>query len=556
MQSDANESAWEATFKLLLKPRLLLQAIVEYFSAWVFTRRWLLWILLLSPAWILIVAITGLVSYGALIDRGELAQRYADWIEEEIPTADLDASGTSETDDQATGDAEATPAAETPSPPPSATDSSPDQDILSDAGLESLKDVSQYGDLLLRRLLVLRNSNSRISYLVAARLQREGRAGQARQMMRRIAPEGGGGYPPAHSWLAVDRLRQGQVTTQEDKELLAADFATASQWSKFPAELLAIYAQLLEGQNQIGPALAVLDQASERDSRFSVALANMAARHGRDQSRQRASTRARDEIKLRMEQKTETVEDLASLANIFLLEKDAERALTVIGMGLEKESDNASLKRLQSIAYLTMYAETAKISRESTNVNLGLLDAALKSDPTNPAVGVEVARLMAAGQEASPELTQALEDQLASGAATAVTHILLANRLLRDGKLAEAIPHLRIADRQAPQSPVILNNLALALARTDKDALPEALRLVDRAVSGAPNNAQFLDTQGEIRHMSGDILGAVESYEAAIGSDNSRNDIRARLVEVYRELGMNEMAKAQEKAIQAATDQP
>lgn len=535
---DDSKTPWETTFGLLLKPRLLLQGVVEYFSAWIFTRRWLLWFFLLIPAWLLVAAAFILVSLGYSTSNNDLAIRYADWIESEVPSANLESDTTEDNNSTEPGAEERADTA-----------GSNTDDSLDIEDPDGVGDVTQYGELLLRRLLQLKNSGSRITYIVALQQNRKGRVGQARQMMRRIAPEGGGGFGPAHTWLAIDLVKTGKTGTKELNEILEKDLESASKWAQFPPALSVVYAQLLEGRQQIGPALALLERASEKDSRLAVPLADMARRHGRDQSMNRATGRVKEEIRAKMERNEETIEDLASLANIFLMEDEPERALQVIEIGLKKEPDNASMKTLLSNAYLSQYISSAKFESGQFQVNLDLLDAALKASPANPAVGREVARLMAAGQDAPPELKAALQEQLKDGSATAVTHLLLAVGLLTKDNLTEAIPHLRIANRQLPGSPLAMNNLALALARTDKSNMQEALELSGAAVSISRSNPEYLDTQGEIRALAGDTLGAVESFEAAIGLDRDRRDTREKLVKVYRELGMEEMAKIQEAEI-------
>ncbi|GAB5404465.1 MAG: hypothetical protein Aurels2KO_26960 [Aureliella sp.] len=551
---DDSQSLWATLFGLLLKPRLLLQGTVEYFSAWIFTRRWLLWILLLIPAWSLVLGSIALCSMGYAISDLDLAKRYAAWIEEEIPTANLavsteSSSGAAEAENdgaKSSGEPEEAPTEEQQKTLEEDTANSPE---ASEDGLVEVGDVTPYGDLLLRRLLQVQNSSSRVTYIVALQQDRKGRVGQARQMMRRIAPVGGGGFSPAHTWLAIDQIRSGKTESEEDRDTLEGDLATGSSWNRFPAELTAVYANLLESRNKIGPALSMLEKASENDSRLSLPLAAMAARHGRDQRKDRATSRIKEEIRAKMEASEETVEDIASLANIFLMEEEPDRALKVINIGLTKDPDSPLLMQLLSNTYLAKYLATAKFTRGQFQVELALLDGALKAYPENPRVGAEVARLMAAGQNAPPELKAALQEQLADGTATAVTHMLLSVGLLSEGNLQEAIPHLRIAIRQAPNNPMALNNLALALARTGTDDLTEASELSDRAVKMAPRNAEYLDTQGEIRSLQGDTLGAVESFEAAIGADRTRKDTRKKLAEAYRKLGMIEMAKIQEAEI-------
>lgn len=528
---DTEKSALENALSILLKPRLLLQGVVEYGSAWIFTRHWIRSAILYSPIGLLIIGAVATVVTGAWTDRNTLTERYADWIQEELPVALADSDSLNDET-----------RSKTIAPEESAQ--TEDNSTTIGIGLDEIGEVSQYGQLLLRRMLLLQNSNSRIVYIVAAQLAQQGRTGQAAQMMRRIAPDGGGGFAPAHAWLAVQSLSGLSQLPSEEIETLVADLESAIQWSRVSPQLFAVYAQVLESRGDISGAINVLKAASDVDTSMVVPLAELAARHDRKQQLERISDSSKQRIRDKMESNTATADDLGQLASLFLIEQDADRALTVVEMGLLKSPDDVSLRRIQSEAYRVKYRKSIVDSDEGTSVNLGLLDAALRSDPSNPAISIEVSQLVAAGRELSPELRKALETQLVNGQAHATAHIVLASYQLSKGNIKGAMPHLKVANRQIPGNPMILNNLALAMALLSPDSVSEALELSDQAVRADPRNAEYRDTQGEIRSIAGDNVGAVESYEAAISLDSSRRETREKLVTVYRELGMNELADA------------
>lgn len=546
---DSKESGWESAVTMAFRPRLLLQGVVEYLMAWSFTRHWLWLFFLYAPVWLLLGTVVGLVSYGASFGNQTLVERYGEWVSDEIPEA------LAEVDDQATTSSSSEESAKTePDSQPTSNEVAPED------ATDKHEKITGLGDLLLRRLLQLQDSNSRITYLVAAQLARQGRLGQARQMMRRIAPAAGRGFPPAHAWLAVDQLQGQQIHTKEDRERLMKDLEIAAQWSGSGPALVGVYASLLERQGNVGQAMSVLEatKTADTDLEANLRIADMAARNDQKTRYDRAAQKIKTEIRKRMEEDTATVTDLTYLSNLFLIEKEPAKARQTAMMGLAKEADNPKLKRLLSESFRLEYLTTMKLGESGTQVNLALLDAALKADPSNPAVGAEIARLQSLGQDAPPELRSALKQQLVSGQTTALTHILLANQLLVEGNLTEAIPHLELALLQAPNTPSVMNNLALALARTAPDKeIDRATKLAVAAANAEPTSAEFRDTLGEIKAISGDKLGAVSSYETAIGLDGSRAGTRQRLATLYRELGMKEMAEVQEQELQKlSTQQP
>ena len=103
-------------------------------------------------------------------------------------------------------------------------------------------------------------------------------------------------------------------------------------------------------------------------------------------------------------------------------------------------------------------------------VNLQLLDDSIRADPTNRNAIDDVAAIVSQGGNASPEMVDALQKSLSDGTASAITHMLLANNLLQRQKSSEAIPHLEMALRRAPNHPVVLNNLAFALLQEEQQS--------------------------------------------------------------------------------------
>lgn len=550
MDSHQTKGRFEAIITILSRPRVLLQGTIEYLLAWSFTRSWWRLLMVHAPWIMLLTAFTGIVVYGSLLSRATLAERYSEWVAQELPEALRSTDENAAPSKATAGD---TAQAESPEESPAeagsdaanqSADASPlVEPLAGDADL-----VSGYGELLLRRLLQLQESSTRITYLVAAQLAHQNRWAQARQMMRRIAPVDEGGFAPAHHWLAADQLQHRQIQTPEQREVLIKDLSMATRWAGCHPSLRNLYSQLLESQGNVGQAMAVLEHAGESSLEANLAIARLAADHNQQGRFERAAQEIKQEVQSRVKNQTVSSLDWRILASLFLFEKKPGKARAAAMNGLKVDAENPQLRRLVSESYRIEYLLSVQQADGKTKLNLGLLDAALKADPDNPNVGTEIARLIAMGEEATPEFKSALEQQLAAGQATALTHILLASRYLQAGDLQAAAPHLELALRQAPNNPITLNNLALVLSRTDQQ--PErAQQLSMEAVQREPNNAEFRDTLGEILARNGDKLGAIESYEAAIGLNAEASSTRKKLAELYRELGMTDMADVQQREL-------
>jgi cytochrome c-type biogenesis protein CcmH/NrfG len=138
---------------------------------------------------------------------------------------------------------------------------------------------------------------------------------------------------------------------------------------------------------------------------------------------------------------------------------------------------------------------------------------------------------------------------LADGKSTTMTHLMLATHWLKKGDFALAIPHLEVANRKSPNAPVILNNLALALLRVSPDNAQTAKALIDHALKISGPHPEMLDSQGEVRMTAGDYVGAVESFESAIGLDGNRISTRKRLIEAYEKAGLKDLVPVQAQKI-------
>ncbi len=109
---------------------------------------------------------------------------------------------------------------------------------------------------------------------------------------------------------------------------------------------------------------------------------------------------------------------------------------------------------------------------------------------------------------------------------------------------------MELAAKHSPDSPIVLNNLALALARTQDPPSERALELIQQALKLSGPYAEFLDSEGEIYIRMKRPLDAAKSFENALNVDPSRRKTRERLIEAYVSAGLPEMADAQRKLLE------
>ena len=521
MSEDANDalaapSRLADMLAMLTHPFRTVQGLIEYALAWLYTRQWIA-VLGFSPVLAILLTLIGLAIYGWSIDKNSLVTRYVRWCDAELSE-----------DKVLTTNEVRNPQADE---------------------LMKVQGVSQFGEVLLNRLLQLENSDTRSRYLVALQIGDRGRRGQARQVMRQLAPERYSGFAPAHAWLAIDRIMQGPIRDNASRLILLNDLEVAATWSGTGTKLREILASLLESEGRIGDAIKVLQATAENDAGAWVPLVEVATKHGRKQPASDASAKAKAIFSRKITEPSATVSDYVNLARLWVLEQMPDEAIKQVMLGLRRFPEDQNLKLVLSECYRVKFLMSVQETESGIQCDIASLDEALNADPTNPAVSEEVAKLMARGGNVSPTLKLAMEKQLADGKSTTMTHLMLATHWLKKSDFASAIPHLEVADRKSPNAPVVLNNLALALTRVSPNNAKIACEMIDRALKVSGPHAELLDSQGEIRMAAGDFVGAVESFESAIGLDGKRIGSRKRLIEAYQMAGMKDMISVQAQKI-------
>jgi uncharacterized protein (TIGR03790 family) len=112
---------------------------------------------------------------------------------------------------------------------------------------------------------------------------------------------------------------------------------------------------------------------------------------------------------------------------------------------------------------------------------------------------------------------QALEEATKRDERLPSTQLMLATLYDAEGEYDKAIERYRKFQQLAPDNPMVLNNLAYALA-VRKNNIQEGLPLAEKAHELAKGNANISDTLGWIYHLAGQDEKAVKLLEEAVRS--------------------------------------
>jgi tetratricopeptide (TPR) repeat protein len=130
-------------------------------------------------------------------------------------------------------------------------------------------------------------------------------------------------------------------------------------------------------------------------------------------------------------------------------------------------------------------------------------------------------------------------------------HFLRGTIAVMEGEMEKAVQELSLANQGDSTSSGTLNNLAVALYSKDDKNLDEALRLVEMSVREIPNHPYFLETRGQILARMGRNEEAIRDLEYASRVPELVKDVLPTLIQCYRKLGLDDMARQYEAVLKS-----
>jgi tetratricopeptide (TPR) repeat protein len=396
------------------------------------------------------------------------------------------------------------------------------------------------------RLAHLGKARPDILYGLALTAQALGEEERATLLMAELAPPGQPGYGEAHLWWARRLLSNPNQTSEArdaaERHLLSALDGDLEDREAAHGLLGEVYLNL----GKLEKAEIHLLKAVSAKPQLRLRLAQLYALRGdRDRARSEGQLavsffRAWTQAELEQHQARLNWAD----ADIFL--EDYPAAVEVLREGL-----NATGNPLYRMALARVYVSWSDFLGHDPSVNpgeqLALLEKALQYDPNHLDVTMRLWALTRMRGEAAEKARATLRTQLASGKASALTHLALGMDAWEQGKQDEALRHLEQAYQLAPQMGVVANNLAWVLANARPPDLPRALALSNSLLERWPEEPMFRDTRGHIHVKMGHWKEALTDLEIALRGRPNDAGLHRALADTYRHLDMPEMAAEHER---------
>ncbi len=524
-------------------------SFVGFLIDWFMTRKWAK-IGLSSIPLLFLVAVAGLVFCGSQLDKHQLAKRYLELGEKEIadwdwaPGNSANALSDPSTDKVITATSQAT------------SDAARASAVQSEAASPTeKKELSRFAEVLFRRVQLL-EPNEHSQFVIGVTMAQRGATGQAQRILSKIAPDNRPGYSPAHAWIAQNLLRQ--PITDENVKLVMHHVTEGVKWDRVPESILLIGSELLLRLGDQAGCLKLLKRAAAVNPANNLLLFQRSKQLQNKVLAEQSAAQAEAYFRGLVERDPRDLKARFGLVQTLAENAKLAEAEQVIRAGMQLEPA-PELTRGLSEVYRLLYLTSLKQDGVTWTGELQMLDKAMRTDPANPMVAEEIAKLARLnGKSPGDELIQKLQQFLAEGKATAATHAWIAELYLIRGSYSQAMPHLEQVVTRLPNAPQYLNNLAYVIDQIAPDRRQEALTLAQRAVQLDPSAADYYDTLAKILAGLNRRTEAIAALESAIERQPKRKDFHEGIAALYDSNGnplMAEQHREMVKRIRAYEEQ-
>ncbi len=324
-------------------------------------------------------------------------------------------------------------------------------------------------------------------------------------------------------------------------------------------QLLAIADAHVEAATLLRPL--IVDQPNLR-----LPLAKLLLRAGQTQEGTAILEQLIDEQRERCVKSPADPLETAALAEILLVASRPMESVTLIqqfaeqnGIEISTENSLSSIYGRASLqAYNVLMSDNPDGVNSQSNLSspevIGLLKNSLDSPVTAMSAVERLARLSFSSHPQAAQAEQLVNQLRAQGDPEGKILLLMGTHALQSRQYGRAITFLEQANNHARQKDAqILNNLAVALVRSEPSQPGRALEIINIALLEYPDNPDILSTRGEIYIALKKWQEALADLERALPFRRESKIVHESLSVVYNELGNQPLAEEHRKAAESIT---
>ena len=403
--------------------------------------------------------------------------------------------------------------------------------------------------IYLEKLIDLDSNKDKYRYQMATVYYAKGDGQQGERTLNNIAPTEKAGYPQAHLILAKNALVRAQKADAEDREqeLVIARTHLDHAIMREPQNVQALHqaAVLASRTDRMKDAAGYMRSASMYNPDLLLDAALLQRAIGQEKDARLMSRQYIDYLNRSLEDKPLRRWYGIARAHFFL--EQYPETVAAVEKSI-KATENAEERKRLLVFLAEAHSKWASSIRNFRDnpaqfaERLRHLERALQIYPRSTTASSLLAEMAFVDSDHADQLNSLLRNALVNGKASATVHMLLGTSAIKAGKIDSALVHLRQAQKLAPNTVEVLNNLAWLNADKEQPDLPLAEELIESAMAIASDNYHIRHTRGTIMMKAGKMKEALADLEFALPSMSDNAKIHDQLSEVYAKLGELELS--------------
>lgn len=410
------------------------------------------------------------------------------------------------------------------------------------AGQTALRQQNwEKANLFLGRAIELGINSNEVKYTLALAAEKTNDNARKLAILDELAPDDRGVYAPAHLYRATSL-----VTKPRKTEL---DMQTAEKQIHFALDVQpnnviahALLGDMYFQKGVLDPAILHLSQTDERSAKYRLLLAKAYDAKGDTVKARRHASEAAVVAEKESTANPSVPIHRLNHAEATLILKQFERTAEILREGLLM-GENPAFRDALTMTFIRWSDDLLEASPDNRRVAFELIAAGLENTPNEILLFDRLIKLLKSESEIAEEVRKFLEQNISSGKAVAISHLVLGTALYEIGDRTGADFHMSRAFKMSPSSPIIANNFAWHLIAQDPATPEQALEIIDAVIRDNPQTAEYHDTKGHILCKLERWKDAISELEPTLKELPGRPLTHRALENAYKQLGLESLAE-------------
>ncbi|MBB3206303.1 tetratricopeptide (TPR) repeat protein [Rhodopirellula rubra] len=397
--------------------------------------------------------------------------------------------------------------------------------------------------LYLERAIELGVRDRDAMFELAIASDRSNDLGRRDAILQKLGPLDKPVHAPAHLWNASRLLSLHPIPKEK---LESAEKQLRNTLAVDPSNVNAhgILGDLYFQRGYLEGATFHLGRASQTLPHYQILYAKACILTGRTAEAEASAERA---LRLTTQRLGANPKDQASRIErgeaLFILER-FDQAAKNLREGLRQSGDVAPLHKALARTYLgwadkLLTQEGA--TRHSRPQAFQLIAAAMSQNPDDADVFNRMLQLVSIDDSATKKARDFLFDNIATGKAVGLSHLLLGTSFQEAGVSERANFHLEQAFKLLPEAPIVANNLAWHLIKRTPPQIDRAMKLISTVLDRHPNTPAFIDTRANIYLEQQKWQLALDDFQVSLTEFPEVESVHRGMARAYHNLNMLEL---------------